>query len=70
MEQRYQQDTCSRARPSRSTFITSSPAATTDSGCAIGFALEAPLQPNNKREHDSFKYKHDRPSDTHDSAKG
>ncbi len=48
-EERYKHGTCNRASPSRSTFITSSPAATTDSGCATGFAFEAPLQPNTSR---------------------
>ena len=36
--------TCSLARPSRSTFITSAPATATDSGCAVALALGAALQ--------------------------
>ena len=38
------QPTCSLARPSRSTFITSAPATATDSGCAVALALVAALQ--------------------------
>ena len=36
--------TCSLARPSRRTFITSAPATATDSGCAVALALLAALQ--------------------------
>ena len=39
-----QRPTCSLARPSRSTFITSAPATATDSGCAVALALVAALQ--------------------------